>query len=1157
MPNTPIPGTTKEYEINSRTWTNVPLEANKTYSVTARENGQVIYVSDSPTGNNAVRLTKNFNIQTTGRTSLYLKGQSDLDIKIDEINATLVLKADKKNTYTKDEIDAMFIAGVSGAVTFKGDKAKLSDLYQLADAKLGDMWWVESEGCFTLCTDEDKKTEADGWTNVGSSVVNLADYYTKHETNTLLGAKADSAEIQRLETLIQQLQAQNDFDYVQTAEPDLANAKVGQLWLNKEAPSIKTVKQDPKGKKFWFDLGDNIEVNLATKFISLTKDQEVEGVKTFRTLPVTDLKPQNDNQLANKKYVDDAVANAGGGQGGLDPNNYYTKQEVDRSQTAQDNEINTLKEAAKKFVTMDTEQAIDAVKTFNQTPKVVNEPAAEQEVANKKYVDKKVLEAQTGTQVDLSNYYTKGEIDQSQQLQDDEITILKDEVNNCVTLDDPQTITGAKTFGVLPKSTHLPQNDQEFANKKYVDDAVANAGGGGAVDTSKLVTLDTEQEITALKTFTIAPKVKLMPTSNDEAANKEYIDTELNSLKQIFQSPNRFFVINGWGTWDTGSDTKVFGLKDFKVYCNGSSKPLKLKAYNTVRDDSPQSGGYDPLQYYCEEYILLTTDQKQDPATATAKGDLNPDYSPKSGELVLKLEPVTCWSKVYKGYYAFGFNNQYGWINGYPFLTDPNTETGKKEWSRYKVTPLFNSEFKSIDKIEVTTNYGVGNPLIAPARVDIYENMDVTDGFKPAKSYSFTKTGEQKLTYTFLNMKGSPAKDSGAASEVVTTDGNQTITGEKIFETLPKAKKGLLPSIAENNDDMDTFITRRYQVLREMQNRIVIAGDLSGCYWGNYKYWLIGNLELYATYYDSSTEIRLYPVKYHVLKDETEDVLTPKYQANRTYCGHEMIVYFQTTDPGVAPVEEDFLATASSSGSLHGTTYITLKFSLTSNLNAGNNNNSFITAFNYTGNTDNILTRRFQVGYPYSFQGIADGMKRLIIEPYIPESFPTLGANDIFEWLYNFVPFMPRLTRLDGIFGLCYGGSTGWQENMLPSQIFYWYESLLGPEYQDYTTIDNYGSYYYAPKVRTIVPGYNWSQKADELTGTTGYQLVSYSIDLNGAWGRFDKTWVANNIWKLIFGQNKTYTFEDFDNRNTFTQAEYDALSDAEKMNGKFYMIKG
>jgi len=42
-------------------------------------------------------------------------------------------------------------------------------------------------------------------------------------------------------------------------------------------------------------------------------NQTISGKKTFSTLPETSIAPTTNNQLANKKYVDDAVASAGGG----------------------------------------------------------------------------------------------------------------------------------------------------------------------------------------------------------------------------------------------------------------------------------------------------------------------------------------------------------------------------------------------------------------------------------------------------------------------------------------------------------------------------------------------------------------------------------------------------------------------------------------------------------------------------------------------------------------------------------------------------------------------------------------------------------------------------------------------------------------------------
>ena len=43
-------------------------------------------------------------------------------------------------------------------------------------------------------------------------------------------------------------------------------------------------------------------------------NQTISGLKTFSTLPETSIAPTTNNQLANKKYVDDAVAGAGGGE---------------------------------------------------------------------------------------------------------------------------------------------------------------------------------------------------------------------------------------------------------------------------------------------------------------------------------------------------------------------------------------------------------------------------------------------------------------------------------------------------------------------------------------------------------------------------------------------------------------------------------------------------------------------------------------------------------------------------------------------------------------------------------------------------------------------------------------------------------------------------
>lgn len=92
-----------------------------------------------------------------------------------------------------------------------------------------------------------------------------------------------------------------------------------------------------------------------------------------------------------------------------------------------------------------------------------------------------------------------------------------------VTLDTAQTITGAKTFEVLPKSKSKPVTAFDLVNKKYVDEKVGAGGGTGAAP-ANMVTTDTAQNITEVKTFDKLPKSSVEPTDDTELVNKKYVD---------------------------------------------------------------------------------------------------------------------------------------------------------------------------------------------------------------------------------------------------------------------------------------------------------------------------------------------------------------------------------------------------------------------------------------------------------------------------------------------------------------------------------------------------------------------------------------------------------------------------------------------------------
>lgn len=94
-------------------------------------------------------------------------------------------------------------------------------------------------------------------------------------------------------------------------------------------------------------------------------------------------------------------------------------------------------------------------------------------------------------------------------------------IANGVTLDTVQTITGEKTFTTVPKSTASATSANDLTNKNYVDTAISEALG----DTiSNVVTTNTAQEISGLKTFKTLPKGDGTPTVSNDLVTKQYVD---------------------------------------------------------------------------------------------------------------------------------------------------------------------------------------------------------------------------------------------------------------------------------------------------------------------------------------------------------------------------------------------------------------------------------------------------------------------------------------------------------------------------------------------------------------------------------------------------------------------------------------------------------
>ena len=125
----------------------------------------------------------------------------------------------------------------------------------------------------------------------------------------------------------------------------------------------------------------------------------------------------------------------------------------------------------------------------------------------------------------LSASVNSDEHDVSAMPDDSPITIkFKDELSTLMYLDKAQEVTALKTFKVLPQSEAVPADDKDLVNKKYVDEKVGAGGGTGGAAPANMVTTDTAQNITEVKTFDKLPKSSVEPTDDTELVNKKYVD---------------------------------------------------------------------------------------------------------------------------------------------------------------------------------------------------------------------------------------------------------------------------------------------------------------------------------------------------------------------------------------------------------------------------------------------------------------------------------------------------------------------------------------------------------------------------------------------------------------------------------------------------------
>lgn len=280
---------------------------------------------------------------------VYTKSEVDNNVATkDELNTKLdssIYTTDKATYTTKNELSALVytksevdekVATISsgGSVSLDGF-VRVDDIVNLAtkdevNAKLDS---------FTYTTDKDTfatKTQIEGKANkdeVYSKTEIDANYTTTEQLNLALTGKADKAIVDSLATKVEvneeivklatkeevasSLATKADSSVIPTlATKDELSSKVDRSELDAKANSSDILNLATKEEVN--EINSTLTDAIATKananaVVNLTGDQTIEGVKTFSMVPVVATQPTDDNQLANKAYVDSRAVSSGSG----------------------------------------------------------------------------------------------------------------------------------------------------------------------------------------------------------------------------------------------------------------------------------------------------------------------------------------------------------------------------------------------------------------------------------------------------------------------------------------------------------------------------------------------------------------------------------------------------------------------------------------------------------------------------------------------------------------------------------------------------------------------------------------------------------------------------------------------------------------------------
>lgn len=328
------------------------------------------------------------------------------------------------NAYTKEEINEL-IARVDAKIPVDEAKlAKQNELKRVEADILGKEQSIPAKRQELLTLNEQKRAlEA----NLATITELIMQKQEAGENTEILQAQkrqyesdiaTKSSQITNLESEINQLNS--DIEVLnQTKErlkreealiqsPELATKEyVDELKANLDSKSSELNSRIDSVNS---DLTNIIDTKAnADAVVNLTSDQTIEGVKTFSAVPIVATQPTDDNEIANKAYVD-SVGNTAvklTGNQTIAGTKTFSSPIVVPNATANTHAVNlaqlNTKANANATVNLTGNQTIAGVKTFSAVPVCSILPTADTQLANRNYVKKRgAFVAVTGGAINLN-----------------------------------------------------------------------------------------------------------------------------------------------------------------------------------------------------------------------------------------------------------------------------------------------------------------------------------------------------------------------------------------------------------------------------------------------------------------------------------------------------------------------------------------------------------------------------------------------------------------------------------------------------------------------------------------------------------------------------------------------------------------------------------